>query len=244
MKLGHLLDTKQMFLTKLTMSECVSPQFTYHFKYHGLQLHCIEKDKSPVTTLQRHLWTKVCFKFHENRGILKPISRNCDMGVFFTWNFVKSPKKGYILSFIVNGSWLFSMNLWLCNIPWCQKECFWNRSNRQINSLCIMNLWIFINMVKSHQFKHFSCFLKNRGLLKGFDFFSWFRKKGLFKELKISWFHHKKGYFFSKNFLKRGHILHATHMCTNFSSESPHRGQIPPPLSTMISSVPVLHHGQ
>ncbi len=35
-------------------------------------------------------------------------------------------------------------------------------------------------------FKLFSCFLKNRGLLKGFDFFLDFEKKGCFKELKIS----------------------------------------------------------
>ncbi len=39
---------------------------------------------TPMATLQRHLWSIVCSKFHENRGILKLISRNRDMGVFFT----------------------------------------------------------------------------------------------------------------------------------------------------------------
>ncbi len=34
-------------------------------------------------------------------------------------------------------------------------------------------------------FKYFSCFLKNRGLLKGYDFLD-FGEKGCFKELKIS----------------------------------------------------------
>ncbi len=55
---------------------------------------------NPVATLQGNLWSNVCSKFHENRGILKPISRNHDMGVFFTWNFVKPPEKGHILSFL------------------------------------------------------------------------------------------------------------------------------------------------
>ncbi len=39
---------------------------------------------SLVATLQGHLWSIVCSKFHENRGILKPISQNRDMGVFFS----------------------------------------------------------------------------------------------------------------------------------------------------------------
>ncbi len=77
-----------------------------------------------VATLQRHLWSNVCSKFHENRGILKPISQNPDMGVFFTWNFVKHPKKGYFdtvfWAFLWSVSYqLFSMNLILCNIQWC-----------------------------------------------------------------------------------------------------------------------------
>ncbi len=40
--------------------------------------------QSSVATLQRHLWSNVCSKFHENKGILKPISQKCDMEVFFT----------------------------------------------------------------------------------------------------------------------------------------------------------------
>ncbi len=36
----------------------------------------------PVASLQRHLWSYVCSKFHENRCILKSMSRNRDTGVF------------------------------------------------------------------------------------------------------------------------------------------------------------------
>ncbi len=36
-----------------------------------------------VATLQRHLWSNVCSKFHENWCILKPILQNRDMWVFF-----------------------------------------------------------------------------------------------------------------------------------------------------------------
>ncbi len=79
-----------------------------------------------VATLQRHWWFNVCSKFHENRGILQPISRNRDMGVFFTLNFVKPPKKGYILTPNFELSWHLSainyfqwtFNLVLCNIQW------------------------------------------------------------------------------------------------------------------------------
>ncbi len=79
----------------------------------------------PVATLQRHLWSNVSSKFHENRGILKPISRNRDMGVFFTWNFMKPPQKGVYFdtvfwAFLRYVSYqLFSMNLVLSNIQWC-----------------------------------------------------------------------------------------------------------------------------
>ncbi len=62
-------------------------------------------------------------------------------------------------------------------------------------------------------FEHFSCFLKNMGVLKCFDFFLDL-KKGSFKNLQFSRFHRQKGYFFPKHFLKGGHILHArTYMC-------------------------------
>ncbi len=66
-------------------------------------------------------------------------------------------------------------------------------------------------MVKSHHLNIFLVFLKIGVFWKIF-----------FKELNISWFHRKKGYFFPNNFLKGGHILHArTHMCTHISYESP-----------------------
>ncbi len=41
-------------------------------------------DGGPVATLQGHLWSNVCSKFQQNRGILKAISQNREMGVFFT----------------------------------------------------------------------------------------------------------------------------------------------------------------
>ncbi len=93
-----------------------------------------------------------------------------------------------------------------------------------------MNLWIFIiNMVKSHHLNFFLVFLKIGVFWKVLTFFLDFEKKGCFKELKISWFHLKKGYFFPNNFLKRGHILHTrTHMCTHLSYESPHRAHLTP----------------
>ncbi len=46
----------------------------------------------------------------------------------------------------------------------------------QTNCLWVMNLLILINNLT---FEHFSCFLKNRGLLKGFHFFLNFEKKAL-----------------------------------------------------------------
>ncbi len=79
-------------------------------------------------------------------------------------------------------------------------------------------------MVKSLHLNIFLVFLKIGVFSKVLTFFLDFEKKDCFQELKISWFHHKKGYFFPNTFLKRGHILHArTHMCTPFSYESLHR---------------------
>ncbi len=86
----------------------------------------------------------------------------------------------------------------------------------------------FVNIYKYGEktsFKHFSCFLKNNGPLKGFDFFSLFHKKRVV--LKSSKFLDfiAKGLLFPKNFLKRGPILHARiHMCTHFSYDSPPTG--------------------
>ncbi len=58
-----------------------------------------------------------------------------------------------------------------------------------------MNMSMFINMVKSHHLNIFLVFLKIGVLWKVLTFFLDFEKKACFKELKISWFHCKKGYF-------------------------------------------------
>ncbi len=150
---------------------------------------------TPVATLQRHLWSNVCSKFHENRGILKPISRNRNMGVFFTWNFVKPPQKGYILTPYFELSWdLSAINyfqwIWYCAIYNDVKRSVFEIVQTDKLSLCYELVNIYKYGEKS-SFKHFSCFLKNMGPLKGFDFFLDFEKKACFKELKISWFHRK-----------------------------------------------------
>ncbi len=57
-------------------------------------LHTCTCHHSAVATLQGHLWSNVSSKFHKNMGILKPISRNRDMGCFLpeiSWN---PPKRG------------------------------------------------------------------------------------------------------------------------------------------------------
>ncbi len=143
-----------------------------------------------VATLQGHLWSKVCSKFHENRGILKPISRNRYMGVFFTWNFVKPPKKGYISTMYFEFSWeLLAINCfqWTCDCA------IYNDVRKSVLEIVQTNklslYYELVNIYKYNEkssFKHLSCFLKNRGLLKGFDFFLDFEKKDCFKELKIS----------------------------------------------------------
>ncbi len=71
----------------------------------------------------------------------------------------------------------------------------------------------------------FLVFLKIGSFERFWLFFLISKKRSCFKELKNSWFHRKKGYFFPNNFLKRSHILHArTHMCTDFSYESSRQG--------------------
>ncbi len=50
---------------------------------------------NPVVTLWWTLGSHVCLKFHKNRGILKPISWNCDMGIFLTWSVMKTNTQVY-----------------------------------------------------------------------------------------------------------------------------------------------------
>ncbi len=134
-----------------------------------------------AATLQGHLWSNVCSKFHEKRGILKPISWNCDMGVFFTWNFVKPPKKGYIVTPYFELYWdLSAMSdcfQWTCDCAMYNVR----KSVFEIVQTDKLSLYYeLVNIYKygeKSSFKHFSCFLKNNGILKGFHFFSWFRKK-------------------------------------------------------------------
>ncbi len=161
----------------------------------------------PVATLHRHLWSNVCSKFHEIMGILKPISRNRDIGVFFTWNFVKPPKKWYILTPYFELSWdrsAINYFQWTCDCVIYNdvRERVFEIVQTDKLSLYYELVNIYIYGEKS-SFKHFSCFLTNRGPLKCLSFFLDL-KKGCFIELKISWFHRKKGYFFVKEFLEKG----------------------------------------
>ncbi len=155
-----------------------------------------------MSTLQGHLRSNVYSKFHLNRGILTPY---------------------FELSWDLSAINCFQ---WICD---CAIYSDVRKNVFEIVQTDKLSLYYeLVNIYKygeKSSFKHFSYFLKNNGLLKVFDFFSWFRKKiGYFKELKNSWFHRKKGYFFPKIFLKRGHILHSRiHMCSHFSYESPRR---------------------
>ncbi len=202
--------------------------------FFSFSITCIYSAYTPVISVS---------KFHENRE--KPISRNLDKGVFFTWNFVKPQKRGIfwkrILSFldICQLSIVFNEHV---NVQYTTMlERVFLEKLKQTNCLCIMNFWIFINIVKSHHLNICLVFLKIGVFWKVLTFFLISKKKLCFKELKISWFHRKKGYFFPNNFLKRGHILHArTHMCTHFFYESPRRD--PSLYCVLRACIPRLHN--
>ncbi len=136
----------------------------------------------PAATLQGHLWSNVCSKFHEIRGILKPIHEIVIWGCFYM-KFLETPKKGYILTLYFELSWNLS----------AMSDCFqWTydcaihydvrKSVFKIVQTDELSLYYeLVNIYKygeKSSFKQFSCFLKNSSLLKGFDFYSWFRKKG------------------------------------------------------------------
>ncbi len=137
-------------------------------------------------------WGLMCVpNFAKIGGILKSISRNRDMGVFLTWYFMKTHKKGIypktsISPFYAN----FCLNRSIC---W-DARLIWNW---QVFCEYLYKGWTV------YLFEIFSCFPKNRRILKCFDIFLEFERKGSFKKLKFSWFHCKKGYFFPKDFLKR-----------------------------------------
>ncbi len=172
----------------------------------------------PVATLQGYLWSNLCSKFHENRGILQPVSRNHDRGVFCTWNIMKPPKRGIFgqlilsfleicqLSIVFNESVIVQYTMILESL-----FCYKIEQNKRKTVFEIVQkdkLSLYYELVNIYKygekssFKHFS-FLKNRGLLKGFDFFSWFRKNGCFKELKKIDFITKRGTF-PKQLLEKG----------------------------------------
>ncbi len=46
--------------------------------------HSMDSEVATIAAFLEHLGFNVCSKFHENRGILKPISQNRDMVVFLT----------------------------------------------------------------------------------------------------------------------------------------------------------------
>ncbi len=116
----------------------------------------------PVVTLQRHLRSNVCSKFHENMGILKPISRNRDMWCFLpeiSWN---PPKKGYILTPYFELSWdLSAMNYfqWTCHCA------IYNDVRKNVFEIVqtdkLSLYYEFMNIYKygeKSSFKHFSFF--------------------------------------------------------------------------------------
>ncbi len=123
--------------------------------------------KIPVATLQGHLWSKLCSKFHENRGILK--LNITQKGLYFDtvfWAFLRSVSYQ-----------LFSKK------PVIEQYTMMLESVFEIVQTDKLSMYYeLVNIYKygeKSSFKHFSCFLKNRGILKGFDYFSWFRKKRL-----------------------------------------------------------------
>ncbi len=137
-----------------------------------------------VATLQGHLWSNVCSKFHENRGILKPITRNPDMEVFFTWHFVKPPKKGYILTPYFDLSWdLSAINCFneseIVHYRMMLERVFFEIVQTDKLSLYYELVNIYKYREKS-SFKHFSCFLKIGVFWKVLTFFLDFEEKGLF----------------------------------------------------------------
>ncbi len=145
-----------------------------------IQIMCSpQTDQTSVATLEGHLCSNVCSKFHKNRGIFKSILRNHDMGVFFTWNFVNPPKKE--VYFELYTEW-FGI---VFNEPVIVQ--YTMMLERVFLYYELVNIYKYVEELP---FKHFSCFLKNKGLLKSFVFFFLIsEKKGCFKELKISWFH-------------------------------------------------------
>ncbi len=64
---------------------CVDFTSEYHLQYYA---------KTPMATLLKHLGSNVCSKFHKNRGILKPISLNHNMGLFLNCFGMKIHKTG------------------------------------------------------------------------------------------------------------------------------------------------------
>ncbi len=88
----------------------------------------------------------------------------------------------------------------------------------ETNCLCVMNLWSLL-------FEQFSCFLKSRNILKGFDYFLWLRKRVLLKG-NIFFISSPKGYLFHKRSWKGVKFYMLEHICTVVSHKSHHRDSI------------------
>ncbi len=127
-----------------------------------------------------NLRCNVCTKFHGNMGyFLKPIYRNHNIGVFLTWYFVKTHKKGIYIPPPLYNALAPILSQFLSK---------WVHFAEMLDSFesgnfffVPLNLWIFIKRVNSLLFEHISCFLKNRTILKGFIFFSLSQKRVLLK---------------------------------------------------------------
>ncbi len=136
-----------------------------------------------MATLLENLGSKVFSKFLENMGILKPILRNCDLG-WFLHNILWKHKKGIYSNPAMSQLHLIKANLYL------NRSICWDATHLKLACFFItykLSLYLeFVIIYKKGEqllFEHFSCFLKNRGILNCFDF------KGSFKKLKSSWFH-------------------------------------------------------
>ncbi len=165
----------------------------------------------------------VCSKFHENMGILKPISQNGNMVCFLPDILWKHTKRVYMQSPLFLRSILNQSICWGARLIWTFLL--------QTNCLSIINLWIFIKRVNSLQFEKILAFL-NIGLFwKVWILFLILRKKDPFKKLKFSWFHRKRGTFSPNISWKEVKFYMLEHTCVpifhiTVPTGQPSRGQM------------------
>ncbi len=147
------------------------------------------------------LWVNVCFKCHENRCILRPISWNSDMVMFLIWYFVKTHHifKPQCLSSVLSQFRSKSKHFLTCKTHLKLTSCFFGH-HQQTNCLWILNLWIFIKE-KKWTVCYVNIFV---AILKGLDiFFLILKKRNLLKSFNFFYFI-LKGVLFAKTCLEKG----------------------------------------